>query len=56
MWSHCVAFVDVMVGSVMIATMAQIVTADDITIYRGKKRFQKTRTNLKLLLAIIEQL
>ena len=33
------AFVDVMLGSVMIATMAQIVTADDITIHRGKKRF-----------------
>lgn len=35
MWSHCVAFVGVMVGSVMTVTMTQIVI-DDIAIY-GKK-------------------
>ena len=35
MWSHCVVFVGVMVGSVMAVTMTQIVI-DDIAIY-GKK-------------------
>ena len=35
MWSHCVAFVGVMVGSVMTVTMTQIVI-DDVAIY-GKK-------------------